>query len=349
MLNEINFSTGNFWFDRENALISGESALFVRGRNIRPAFPVLEMLTVENVVEKIVYQRGRDWDFADGEIIRLPGSAIPEFRESDMYPDPASAKVFPDKNADAVTGGPDGKLLRFDNKDFFARNQVTFSYHTAVDAIPELPELPDNLLPGFCSRLQRGEPVKITALGDSITEGFNASKFVGIEPYQPCYIELFAAFLEQRFNSIVELHNLAIEGTCIDNAIERQDLWKDNDIDLYVIAYGMNDFVCRTPEQFISLAEKLMDLSPNSEFLFVTSMSANKEWSCISPDKDIEFAAELRQWCCRNEIALADVNTLWHEILSKRDYLSLTGNGVNHPNDFGHRLYASVLSHLFIK
>jgi hypothetical protein len=31
----------------------------------------------------------------------------------------------------------------------------------------------------------------------------------------------------------------------------------------------------------------------------------------------------------------------------KRDW-DLTGNGVNHPNDFGHRVYAQVLSTLLI-
>ena len=347
MIDEARLTAGDYWFDREKGLILGESGLFVSGRALRPAFPVLEMLEVENPAANVVYRRGRDWEFADGRLILLPGSAIPELDPAELYPAPDTARVFPAKDADAVTGGPDGKLLRFDNRDFFARKQIEFTYRTEIGSIPELPELPEGYLPRFRAKLRQGGSVKITALGDSITQGFNATEFVGCPPYQPCYAELFASFLRQHFHVDVQLMNLAVEGTCIDDAIERWESWKDNGSDLYLIAYGMNDFVCRTPGKFIALAEELIGLIPDKDVLFVSSISANPEWSCIPPGKDEEFASELRQWCRRGKIALADVNALWHRVLGRRDYRNMTGNGVNHPNDFGHRLYASVLSHLF--
>ena len=40
-------------------------------------------------------------------------------------------------------------------------------------------------------------------------------------------------------------------------------------------------------------------------------------------------------------IALADLTAVWGEML-KQKRLGLTGNGINHPNDFGHRVYAQV-------
>ena len=33
-------------------------------------------------------------------------------------------------------------------------------------------------------------------------------------------------------------------------------------------------------------------------------------------------------------------------MLKHKQYWDLTGNGVNHPNDFGHRIYAQVLTSL---
>lgn len=35
--------------------------------------------------------------------------------------------------------------------------------------------------------------------------------------------------------------------------------------------------------------------------------------------------------------------------MKAKNFLDLTGNGVNHPNDFGHRVYARVLSALLIQ
>jgi hypothetical protein len=42
-------------------------------------------------------------------------------------------------------------------------------------------------------------------------------------------------------------------------------------------------------------------------------------------------------------VALANLTAVWEELLkSKHDY-DLIGNGLNHPNDFGHRLYAQTI------
>jgi acyl-CoA thioesterase-1 len=51
---------------------------------------------------------------------------------------------------------------------------------------------------------------------------------------------------------------------------------------------------------------------------------------------------------CGPGIALADLTSVWAELLEHKQAWDLTGNGVNHPNDFGHRVYAQVLSSLLI-
>ena len=45
-------------------------------------------------------------------------------------------------------------------------------------------------------------------------------------------------------------------------------------------------------------------------------------------------------------IALADVHKVWRKFLERKSFYDLTGNGVNHPNDYGHRIYASVVLEL---
>ena len=50
----------------------------------------------------------------------------------------------------------------------------------------------------------------------------------------------------------------------------------------------------------------------------------------------------------RTGVALADMTSMWTEMLKYKKDSDLTGNGVNHPNDFGHRVYAQVLSSLLI-
>ena len=42
-------------------------------------------------------------------------------------------------------------------------------------------------------------------------------------------------------------------------------------------------------------------------------------------------------------IALADMTALWTDLQQRKTAIDLSGNGLNHPNDFGHRLYAQVI------
>ena len=47
-------------------------------------------------------------------------------------------------------------------------------------------------------------------------------------------------------------------------------------------------------------------------------------------------------------VAIADMTSVWEEFLKRKQDWDITGNGVNHPNDFGHRVYAQILSALLI-
>lgn len=85
--------------------------------------------------------------------------------------------------------------------------------------------------------------------------------------------------------------------------------------------------------------------SPATECLLVSGMDANPEWSKAAPELHAAYHKQLQMLC--EEIpatALCDVYTPWQILAARKGFHSLTGNGVNHPNDYGHRLYAdSVL------
>jgi hypothetical protein len=47
-------------------------------------------------------------------------------------------------------------------------------------------------------------------------------------------------------------------------------------------------------------------------------------------------------------VALVDMTAVWEEQLQAKEMFDLTGNGLNHPNDFGHRLYAQGVLELIL-
>jgi acyl-CoA thioesterase I len=42
-------------------------------------------------------------------------------------------------------------------------------------------------------------------------------------------------------------------------------------------------------------------------------------------------------------VVLADLTSIWLKLKERNRHLDLTGNGVNHSNDYGHRVYALAL------
>jgi hypothetical protein len=77
-------------------------------------------------------------------------------------------------------------------------------------------------------------------------------------------------------------------------------------------------------------------------------MSGNPDWTPTVAGPDALYAEKLREFTSRHGkgIALADVYKIWCRFLERKDFYDLTGNGVNHPNDYGHRIYASVVLEL---
>jgi len=334
-------------------MVYGESGLFRGNAPIRLLFPAEKIMRVYNPALDKIYRENIDYTHEPGsdQLFPVPGSGICGIGEQDIFPDRDSARIYPAPDANAVTGGPDGKLLLFDNGSFFARHQINVDYAAVKGAVfPEFPRLTAGQLPRTTAALAGASPLAITLIGDSISEGFNATGFVGSPPGQGPYIELFAGELEKRFGSRITIRNAAINGTGCRDAFDIRERWLDDPCDLFVIAYGMNDFAALSAGEFGSWIKKIMDLKksrhPDTEFILVAGMTRNPLWHGSHDEQSRLFAETLKRFSS-SACAVADVHSVWKMLLDKKDFYDLTGNGVNHPNDFGHRVYSSVLTGLF--
>jgi acyl-CoA thioesterase I len=48
-------------------------------------------------------------------------------------------------------------------------------------------------------------------------------------------------------------------------------------------------------------------------------------------------------------VALVDMTAVWQKLMERKKFADMTGNGVNHPNDYGHRLYAQAILALLVE
>ena len=170
-------------------------------------------------------------------------------------------------------------------------------------------------------RLRRREPLTICLTGDSISEGYDASGFHGVPPYQPAFGRLVASGLEQHSGGSVHLHNLATAGWTAADA-----LWDTARIaaarpDLVIVAFGMNDACYAQAGEFVAnvsgVLKGVRDDVPHVEFVLVSPMLPTPECTWVVPSRFEEYRAALAE-LTGEDVVLADVTGLWSNLVARR-------------------------------
>lgn len=266
-------------------------------------------------------------------------SGIPFLTEDELYPTVKSERT--------VERHRDGRrYLHFSEGNYFHHLQVVIDYET--DGVWEGPLTTPELvwLPRFQRLITDGSRISIALIGDSISTGANASGTVDAYPYQPSYEKLLIDSIQQKTVGVVSFENFARGGMGAAWGREQITRVAEKNANLVIIAFGMNDASeLRSIEEFIGDIKCMIEevrKNPGTEVLIISGMSPNPAWSLAEPLRRCEYHKALGS--LRDVgVAVADVRSVWDAVVEKKGFWSVTGNGVNHPNDFGHRLYARVL------
>jgi acyl-CoA thioesterase I len=305
-----------------------ESVFFIGARGASSTASLLfapeRVLSLHDARRETTFEEGRDYEVRQGErtVVRLPGSRMPCTEPEDV-----------------------ARLVCADD-DAFHRRQVEVTYTHAGGWDGPTPLRGDEAVPSTIRRLRAAEPVRVALTGDSISEGYNASGFIQVPPYQAAYGALVAAGLEQAYRSPIKLHNFAVAGWTSDHGLADVERVASANPQLVIVAYGMNDAGYAAPAELVgnvsALIDRVRETSPDAEFVIVSPMLPNPEADPRVMPRFPAYRDALARLSGRG-VVLADVTTLWTQLLARKTYYDVTGNGLNHPNDFGHRLYAQVI------
>lgn len=340
-----------FWC---SPFMRGESLLFIahderEAATARLLFPPDGPVTLTSADRTTEFAEGLDYvlDRAAGRVWLPPGSRIPFVTPAQLYPRAGGGDGFMH-----VRGDPSRLMLAAEG-DAFHRLQTAASYAHAPDLWRGYaPTFAGAALPGTRARLAAGAPLAVCLTGDSISEGYNASGFVGVPPWQPPYGALVAAGLEHRYGSPITCRNLAQAGTTSGEGRYLAEDIAAGPPQLVFVAFGMNDAGCLDADDYHSNIQSLLAAirraAPVTEFVLVASMLPHPDWHYTVIERFTAYRAVLASLCGPG-IVLADMTQLWVDVLSRKSVYDLTGNGINHPNDFGHRLYAQVILSLLVE
>jgi lysophospholipase L1-like esterase len=325
--------------------MAGESLFFIRKRpgtlpTARLLFPPVGRLQLTSASRETVYESQRDYRW-DGNTVDLPaGSRIPFKDRADLFPPVGAEHCMEHQRGEEKVG------LYFGEGHLFHDQQAEASYDYQSPWKGFIPRSQLGSLPCTARKLASPVPLKICVIGDSISAGCNASAVSGVPPFLPPYPELWAGAIRRHRQGEVILKNFAVSGTGMKYGLEVVEAVMREAPDLVVLAYGMNDVGFNPVEDYLACATRIVETvrerRPETEMILIASILGNPDW-VYTPRENFPPFRDALQSLCGPGIVLADLTRLWSDLLQIKSYHDLTGNGVNHPNDFGHRIYAQFL------
>ena len=326
----------------EGDTVYNETIMFV-GENEAPLLYYPDkVISVLSYDLKTEYTEGEDYTVRDGKIVLTENTRIPSFSLEEYYPAEAVAgKCF----ASNVEGHP--YIFFSEGSTIFQRQiHVTYTHSdTWQGFIPEKCEK----FSSFFEKASRGEAVKVLFYGDSITTGANSSKRVNCEPYAETWFDMVIGSMKKYFNNDkIECVNTAVGGKntawALENVKERAI---DISPDIMFLAFGMND-AGRSPEEETALIKQIIDefsaSCPYCDIALISTMLPHFRLKGFwGHQKDFEEA--FSKLCdTYSNVGLIPVTSMHKAILEKKRYYDMTGNNVNHPNDFLARVYAQTIN-----
>ncbi len=321
-----------------------ESAMPFRGADgraepVRLLYSAASVLSVESADRTLRFREGPDYLLRDGCLCFPESSSVPLVPRSEYYLSADDGSCFPHT---------DGGFIFFAESDGMHRRQIVISYRHEDRWDGPVPQDKSRLLPQTRQRLADGGDLTLLVFGDSISTGANASGFVGVPPFQKPWFDLAADALRMRYPSArIRLVNTSVGGTM--SRWGRETAAENGAAhcpDLCVLAFGMNDGSQRVPPaeftgNLRAIMETIRAASPACEFVLIATTLANPEvkgFEGLQRDYlEPTLALEAPGVC------VADMTSMHGALLRRKLFRDLSGNNVNHPNDFLSRVQAQVL------
>ncbi len=290
--------------------------------------------------KKVELVKDKDFKINGNTIEFMPNSAIKIIPYNEMY---ADKKEDIKQCQNPFMFDNIKKFAFFKEGDWFHKHMVYISYKHALSDEKVGENFDEKILPNTLRLLEEKKPVRIVLFGDSISYGANASGKNPTEPYSPTWGDFVAQELSKYYKTPVVFFNRALGGmNSTWGANEVENLVSPDKPDLVIVAFGMNDRVSK--EKFKDNLQTIIlgvrKVNPAAEIILVNSMMANPLWHTFTVHDDYsKLYAEMET----KGVAIADVRAMHQRLLKQKRFIDMTGNNVNHPNDFLIRVYAQTI------
>jgi hypothetical protein len=270
----------------------------------------------------IIYTEGIDYtiDYKKGRITRTPGSRIPDYSKHPLF-----KKTDFDQN----------NFSNYSNNPYF----VWVDYASKQKSIFAGNVSPENQLPNFTAKLNKGEPVLVLSYGNSIAAGAEASS------PQFRFQNRWVEYLKTLFpKATIQLQDGSLPGyTTVEGIAKWETFIGKKNPDLVLLGWGMNEANIGgiTPKEYQNNLVKLVQLTKeqkNAEVIIYSCFRPNDNWHYSGHSMNL-YTEAAKEAAAISGCAFVDVYAIFEKVFARKDQPSLLSNNINHPNNFGHWLY----------
>ena len=221
---------------------------------------------------------------------------------------------------------------------------------TAYPEAPKPSPTPaEQFLPKTMAKLKGGQPLKILAWGDSVTD---------MRLWQTQFVErLKRRFPTAKIELVTEAWGGRNSGSYLAEPPGSAHNYREKVLgakpDL-VISEFVNDSSLQAKDVQRQYGGFLKDfVGIGAEWIILTPHYVGPSWMGFTQQKEIDddprpYVKSLREFAQQHKVALADASLRWGRLWRQGiPYLTLLGNGINHPDERGHRLFADAIEALF--
>lgn len=318
-----------------------------------------KILSVTSFDGSIYYEENRDYIVIGNKLLRTKISQIP-YLDRSMY-----CKPF--------TGDPEKAWVRLpDEKEYIEvvsdiyqwQVLVSYTHKAAWDGFK--PESNLVQLPKSTNKLRAGGDFQLVFYGDSITAGWESSgcneqviDMVTLQkyhaslwhaPYQAAWAELVTNELQSNYpKSNIMKTNCSAGGANMQWGLQHaEELVNPHNPDLLILGFGMNSMQEKAEDYqntIMGIIQIIRKAHPDCEFVLVSPMIPNPDILSFQNNQLLAHQTALYRISeSMNGVCVAPVHSVFQELIARgKHYLELTGNCINHPNDFSVRIYAQTI------
>jgi lysophospholipase L1-like esterase len=290
-------------------------------------FQVPRVLSVRDARLEVSYEEGRDFTVDGQDLVCLPGSRMPQMKDTDF-------------------AGGDLKWYNISGK------HVCVTYEHPMPGFSST-QFTEDWFPATIRLLRARAPLTVVSYGDSITFGLNVSRKLRVPPYMPTWAQLVVGRMQKDYDhDAITLYDSSLSGGDSAGAARLAARMVGTLLpDLVLVGFGMNDFWSTDPPQFGTNIKKIIDdvreKKPTAEFILIAPMCFDPEYTREAKHHErlAGYTKVLRDLECLGvkTIDVTSITKMLYAGKKPKDFLT----DPLHPNDFLARIYASGIYQFF--